>query len=128
MASMTDYLEDKIRDHVLRNVPYTSPPAVFLALSSSATTDAGAITEPVGGSYARVELVVDPGGAGTGSADNPDEVRFVNMPAGTWTHGAIYDDDVGGNMLLHAALNAPKTTALGDDLAFAAGDVDAIFS
>lgn len=128
MASMTDYLEDKLRDHVLRNIAYTSPTTVYLALFSTATTDAGGGTEATGGSYARQAVTFQAGGAGSGAADNDAEIEFLNMPAGTWTHGALFDAATAGNMLLHAPLSSPKTTGAGDALAIAAGDVDAIFA
>lgn len=128
MASMTDYLEDKLRDHVLRNIAYTSPTDVYLALFSTATTDAGGGTEATGGSYARQVVDFQAGGAGTGAADNATEIEFSNMPAGTWTHGALFDAVTGGNMLMHAPLSSPKTTGAGDSLALAAGDVDAVFA
>ena len=128
MSSMTDYLEDKLRDHVLRNVAYTSPTTVYLALFSTATTDAGGGTEATGGSYARQAVAFAAGGAGTGAADNSAEETFSNMPAGTWTHAALFDALTAGNMLLHAPRSSPKTTAVGDAIAFAAGDIDAIFA
>lgn len=53
MASMTDYLESKLLDHVVRNVVYTPPTSVYVALFTTPTTDAGGGTEVVGGAYAR---------------------------------------------------------------------------
>lgn len=128
MASMTDYLEDKLRDHVLRNIAYTSPTDVYLALFSTATTDAGGGTEATGGSYARQVVDFQAGGAGSGAADNSGAITFSNMPAGTWTHAALFDASSGGNMLMHAPLTSSKTTGVGDSVQFDAGDVDAIFA
>lgn len=125
---MTDHLEDKLRDHVLRNVAYTSPATVYLALFTTATTDAGGGTEVVGGSYARQAVAFTAGAAGSGAADNTAAETFVNMPAATVTHAALFDAVSGGNMLLHAALTTPKTVAAGDTLTFAAGDIDAVFA
>ena len=53
MAGMTDYLEGKIRGHVLLGEAYTQPVAVYLALFSDATGDDGTGTEATGGSYGR---------------------------------------------------------------------------
>jgi hypothetical protein len=128
MASMTDFLEDKLRDHVLRNIPYTSPAAVYLRLFTPATTDAGGGTEVAGGSYTGKLVAFAAGGAGSGAADNSAPVDFTNMPATTVTHAALFDAAVGGNMLLHAALTASKTTNAGDTLTFAVGDIDAVFA
>lgn len=125
---MTDYLEDKLRDHVLRATAYPSPATVYLALFTSATSDAGAGTEVAGGSYARQAVTFAAGAAGTGAADNSGAVSFSNMPAATVTHAALFDAVSGGNMLMHAPLTSPKTTNAGDTLTFAIGDVDAVFS
>lgn len=125
---MTDYLEDALRDHVLRNTAYTSPGTVYLALFSTATTDAGGGTEATGGSYARQAVTFGAGGSGTGAADNSGTVTFDNMPAGTWTHGALFDASSAGNMLFHAPLTASKTTGAGDSIDFDPGDIDAVFA
>jgi len=123
---MSDYLEDKLRDHVLRGVAFTSPGTVYLHLYTTATTDAGGGTEVAGGSYARQAVTFAAGAAGTGAAENTGTVSFSNMPATTITHAALKDGT--GNMLLHAALTSPKTTNPGDTLTFAVGDVDAVFA
>lgn len=125
---MTDYLEDKLRDHVLRNIAYASPATVYLALFTDATTDAGGGTEVAGGSYARQAVAFSAGVAGSGAADNTAAETFTNMPACTVTHAAIMDAVGGGNMLLHAPLTTPKTLAAGDALTFDIGDIDAIFA
>ena len=125
---MTDYLEDKLRDHVLRNVAFTSPTTVYLRLFTTATTDAGGGTEVTGGSYTGQAVAFAAGAAGTGAADNSGAVSFSNMPAATVTHGALFDAATGGNMLFHAELSSPKTVAVGDTLTFPVGDVDAIFA
>lgn len=128
MASMTDYLEDKVRDHVLRGIAYTSPPTVYLGLFTTATTDAGGGTEVVGGSYGRNAVAFSAGAAGSGAADNTAAELFSNMPACTVTHAALFDAASGGNMLMHAPLSAPKTVGAGDALNFPIGDIDAIFA
>jgi len=128
---MTDYLEDKLRDHVLRNVAYTSPATVYLRLFTTSTTDAGAGTEVAGGSYTGKAVTFAAGAAGSGAADNSGAVSFANMPDTTATpitHAALFDAATGGNMLMHAPLSSPKSTNAGDTLTFAIGDVDAVFA
>lgn len=126
MASMGDYLEDKLRDHVLRGIAYASPGTVYLHLYTSATTDAGGGTEVAGGSYARQAVTFQAGAAGTGAGDNSAPVSFGNMPGATVTHAALRDGT--GNLLFHAPLTSPKTVNAGDTLTFAAGEIDAVFS
>ena len=40
MAAMTQYLQDKLIRHVMTNTAYSSPATVYLALFTTATTDA----------------------------------------------------------------------------------------
>ncbi len=126
MSSASDYLESKLRDHVLRNIAYTSPPTIYLAVYSAAPTDAGGGTEATGGSYARKVLTFAAGGT-AGEATTSASVDFVNMPAGTWVAAGVHDALTAGNLLLWNTLAAPKTTLAGETLSFAVGDVDAAF-
>lgn len=123
---MTNYLEDALRDHVLLGDTYTAPATVYLALFSTATTDAGGGTEVTGGSYARVAVGFSAGATGE-AVSSADEV-FTAMPAVTVTHAALMDAATAGNMLLHGALTAPKVVAGGATLTFAAGDITATFT
>lgn len=126
MASMTDYLEDALRGHVLLATTYTAPATVYLALYTTATTDAAGGTEVTGGSYARQAVDFDAGA--TAVAVSAADVTFTAMPGVTVTHAAICDASTGGNMLLHGALAAPKTVAAAADLVFPAGDITATFA
>lgn len=122
MAAMTDYLENALVDHVLRNTAYTSPTTVYLALFTDATSDAGGGTEVTGGSYARQAVTMT--APSNGATENSGTVSFTNMPAATVTHCAIFDASTAGNMLLHGALDASRTVGSGDTLTFAAGALD----
>jgi len=53
MASLTNYAEDKLRDHLLGITAYTMPTDVYLALYTAAPDETGGGTECTGGSYAR---------------------------------------------------------------------------
>jgi hypothetical protein len=124
MAEFTDFMENKIIDHLLRAQAYTPPATVYVALFTTATTDAGGGTEVSGGSYARqaVTLAAASGGASTNSAD----ITFPQATAdwGTVTHCALFDAVSGGNMLMHSALDASKTINNGDTFKINAGDLD----
>ena len=126
MSAASDYLESKLRDHVLRNIAYTSPTTVYMGLYTVAPTDAGGGTEVVGGSYAR-KVVSFGAGAGAGEANSTADVDFTNMPAGTVVAAGIFDALTTGNLLLWALLSASKTLAAGETLSFTAGDIDAAF-
>jgi len=124
MAEFSDYLENKIIDHMLRNQAYTPPATVYLALYTTATSDAGGGTEVSGGASARqaVSLSEASGGASENSAD----ITFPTATAdwGTVTHVALMDALSGGNMLMHTPLDASKTVNNGDTFKISAGDLD----
>jgi len=124
MAEFSDYLEDKIIDHMLRNQAHTPPSTLYLALYTAAPSDAGGGTEVSGGSYARqtVTLSAASGGASSNSAD----ITFPQATADWGTIGwcALFDAVSGGNMLMWTALDASKDINNGDTLKFNAGDLD----
>lgn len=126
MASMTDFLEGKVIDHLLRGQAYTVPTTIYLALCTSATDDAGGGTEVTGGSYARQPITLAASG-GTGTTTSTSDCVFTNMPGVTVTHGKIMDAVSGGNALMHGALVASKNVPLGEALTIAAGDIDISF-
>jgi hypothetical protein len=53
MAGFSDYLEDKVLDHVFGGNAYTAPTTLYVALYTVAPTDTGGGTEVSGGAYAR---------------------------------------------------------------------------
>lgn len=121
--SFSDYLENKLLDHVFGGTPYTAPAAVYVALSTTAPADDGTgVTEPAGGGYARQAATF--GTASAGSISNSATVTFPESTAawGTITHFALYDAATLGNMLAHGALTTSRTVdAAGITLSFAAG-------
>lgn len=121
MGAMTDYLANKVRDHVLRNTSYTSPTTVYLGLLTTAATEAGGGTEVTGGSYARQAITFNAGTA-AGEAEQNAAVTFTNMPACTVVSVAIYDAVSSGNMLIHAALPRQRVVPSGDSFTLDNGD------
>jgi hypothetical protein len=123
MAEFSNYLEDKILDHVLKNVSYTSPTTVYVGLFTSDPTDAGTGTEVSGGSYARQVLSVTTasGGIVTSSGD----VTFPQATAtwGTISHIGILDALTSGNLLMHTALTTSKVIETGDILKVSSGNL-----
>lgn len=123
MAALTDHLENALLNEVLRNVNYVPPATVYLALFTTATSDAGGGTEVTGGSYARQAVTFT--AASGGATENSGSVTFTNMPGVTVTHAAIMDALTAGNMLFHGALSASQVVTAGASLTFAAGAIDA---
>ena len=123
MAEFSDYLENKVLDHVLRNTSYTSPTTVYVGLYTSNPTDTNSGTEVTGGSYARQSLSVSAasGGIVTSSAD-------VTFPQCTVLWGSvgfigILDAVTSGNLLMHTALTTAKTIDVGDILKITSGNL-----
>lgn len=93
MSEASDYLENKIIDHLLRNQAFTPPSIIYVALFTAVTgLEANNPTAEVsGGSYARqiITLSAASGGASSNSAD----ITFPQASAswGTVSHFAIVD-------------------------------------
>jgi hypothetical protein len=130
MAAMTDYLENKIIDWLLRGQAFTPPSTVYVGLFTTAPTDAGGGTEVSGGSYARVAVActlsnwAGTQGAGsttasTGSSGTTSNNVAITFPAptanwGTVTAFGLFDAATGGNLLIYGNLTTPKTINNGD--------------
>jgi hypothetical protein len=125
MAELSDYLENKLLDHVLRNTSYTSPTTVYVGLFTADPTDAGTGTEVSGGSYARQILSVTTATAGivTSSAD----ITFPQATAswGTISHIGLLDALSSGNLLMHTALTTSRSIETGDVLKISTGSLTA---
>ena len=129
MAGFSQYLQQKVLDHVLKTAVYTPPTNIYVALFTAAPSDTGGGTEVTGGSYARVACNAwDAATAASPSlAQNTGAVNFATPSAG-WglvTHFALFDAISGGtNLLGWGALGTPKTINSGDAVSFSAGALD----
>jgi hypothetical protein len=105
MAEFSDYLENKVLDHVLRNTSYTSPTTVYVGLYTSNPTDTNSGTEVTGGSYARQTLSVTT--ASNGIVTSSADVTFPQCTASWGSVGfiGILDAITSGNLLMHTALD-----------------------
>ncbi|RLP97309.1 hypothetical protein QT235_03135 [Geobacillus stearothermophilus] len=123
MSAISNYLENALINAVLRNIPYTSPAAVYLALYTSDPTDANTGTEVTGGSYQRQQITF--GAPNNGMVSNSNEILFPVATAnwGTVTHIGILDAATGGNLLFYGAVTTPKTISTNDQLKINAGDI-----
>ena len=114
MAELSDYLENKLLDHVLRNVSYTSPTTVFMGLYTSDPGDDNSGTECTGGAYARqvVSVTTASDGIVTSSADVTFPQATDNW--GTISHIGLLDALSSGNLMMHTPLTTSKTIDEGD--------------
>lgn len=135
-AALSDYLENKLIDHVFRGTAYTAPGTLYVALFTTSCSDSAGGTEVSGGSYARPSITsngtnwANTQASGTGASSgtggttsNSSAITFATPSAGwgTVTHWGIYDASTSGNMLICAALTASKTINSGDSVSFAGG-------
>ncbi len=126
MGSFSNYLENKVLDHIFKTASFTVPTNIYVALSTADPLDTFAgIAEPVGNAYARVVCNTWDAASG-GATANTGAVTFV-AASGSWgtiTHFALYDAITGGNGLAHGSLTTSKAITTGDTPRFAAGDID----
>jgi len=138
MAALSDYLENKLIDH-MRGIAFTAPATWYVALDSVTPADPAGGTEISGGGYARQPITANSTalaatqGAGTtgassgtsGTTSNNATVSFTNLPACTVAGIGIYDAVSGGNLLFYAAINGgtPRTFLAGDNVQFTAGQL-----
>lgn len=128
-AAITDYLENKIVDHLFRGTAYSPAGPYYVGLMTSACSDSAAGTEVSGGSYARVSVSKADAswkgthgsatGASSGTGGTISNAAAITFPAptanwGTVTHWGIWDASTSGNMLVCAALTTSKTINNGD--------------
>ena len=125
MAGFSDYLEDKVLDHVFGGVAYTAP-TKHVALYTVAPTDTGGGTEVTGGAYARQTSTFTVSGTDPTTATNAAAVEYPTATAnyGTVVAVGILDASSGGNLLAYANLTASKVVSTGDVFRFDAGDID----
>jgi len=138
MAAMSDYLENKVWDWLLRGQVFPPPATAYVALLTAAPGDAGGGIEVAGGSYARVAVASAlanwsgtqaPGStaasSGTDGTGENNVVITFPAPTANWgviTHFAIYDAAAAGNLLIWSPLFTAKTVNNGDAApSFAAG-------
>jgi hypothetical protein len=146
MAALSNYLENKLVDHVFRGQTYsaTSPASFFIALYTSAPSDAGGGTEVSGNNYARVSVSRSltawagtqsagstTASTGTGGVTSNNAAITFPTPSGSWgtvTHFGILDASTGGNLLFHGPLTVSQTINTGNTVSFAAGQLQITFA
>ena len=124
MSAMSDYLENEILDHILRNSAYTPASTVYIGLSTGSFADGNSGTELSGSGYTRKSIAFDAASGGT--TDNTSAIDFPTATGswGTVSHWGLFDAASSGNLLIHGAFSASKAVATGDILRIAAGELD----
>jgi hypothetical protein len=136
MSAASNYLENKVLDHVLRysTAPYTGVSTLYLALFNNTSTnaatnlEAGTLTDETstsGTAYARKAITF--GAASSGTSTSSATVTFDTATAnwGTITHVAVMDGATAGagNVLFYGAVTTSKTIETGDTFQVSSGNL-----
>ena len=130
MAGFSDYLEDKVLEHVFGGNAYSAPSTLYVALYTSAPSDTGGGTEVSGGGYVRKTSTFNVSGTNPTTASNAGAIEYPTATAnyGTVVAVGIFDALSSGNLLAYANLTASKVVSTGDVFRFNAGDLDVTLS
>jgi|TARA_A100001015_G_scaffold295125_1_gene373736 hypothetical protein len=126
MAGFSDYLEDKVLDHVFGGNAYTAPSTLYVGLYTVAPSDTGGGTEVSGGAYARQTATFTVSGTDPTTATNSAAIEYPTATAnyGTVVACGVFDAASSGNLLAYANLTNSKTVESGDIFRFNSGDLD----
>ena len=122
MSAMSDYLEQKLIDHLFdadNAGSYTPPSTYYIELFKVAVSEDGSGGTAVsGGSYARASIASGQATwtRSTNTASNTGVISFP-VPSATWgtvVGFGLYDAATSGNLLLHGTLTTSKTINNGD--------------
>ena len=128
MAQMSDYLENKLINHVFRNTSYVPATTLYVALYTDDPTDADVGTELSGSGYARTSaaFIAPTNGVSSNDAD-------IIFPAATadWTavtHIGVRDNSAGGNLIMYQALTSSVTVLSGNNFRIPLGQLTITFA
>lgn len=130
MSAASNYLENKVLDHVLTATSYTAPATRYLALftntsgNAAANLEAGTLTDEVtGGSYARKAVTFGAASSGTSATNATVTFDAATANWGTVTHVAVMDALTGGNVLFWGQATTAKTIETGDTFQVSSGNL-----
>lgn len=143
MSQMSDYLENKLVDHIFRATSFTAPAALWVSLHTASPTDTGSGTEVSGSNYGRAQLnpsttnwtntQASGSGASTGTGGLTSNNAIISFPTpsatwGTVTHFGIWDASTVGNMIVWGSLTVSKTINTSDVVTFPVGTLAITFA
>ena len=134
MSAASNYLENKVLDHVLTATSYTAPTTRYLALftngSGNAATnlEAGTLTDEVstsGSAYSRKAVTFAAASGGSSATNATVTFDAATASWGTITHVAVMDGATAGsgNVLFWGAVTTSKTIDSGDTFQVTSGNL-----
>lgn len=131
MSGFTDAVEQAILDGLFAG--WEGYESLWVGLSSTTPSGSGGnVTEPSGGSYARVETDADDWGAASNTAPaSKANTTTITFPTATadWASGSnltyfvLYDAQTNGNVVAYGQLTTAKPVLNGDTASFASGQM-----
>lgn len=136
MTAASNYLENKVLDHVLRYsaAPYTGVSTLYLALFNNTSTntaanlEAGTLTDETstsGTAYARKAVTFAAASGGSSATNATVTFDAATASWGTITHVAVMDGGTAGagNVLFWGAVTTSKTIDTGDTFQITSGNL-----
>jgi hypothetical protein len=120
-AFPSNYIVNKINDHIYKGTAISLGSTRYLALYKTDPTAADTGTEASGGSYARQSVTM--GSSSSGTTTNTNTLTYSAMSSGTYTHYGVRDALSAGNLIVYGALPNPIIANTGDDITIAAGGI-----
>lgn len=124
-GSKTAWLSRKVLDHANGVAAFAQPARLYLLLSTSAVTEAGAFTELAGGGYARQQVTWNAAaGATVATATLAAQLAFGPATGADWTGiagWATIDSAAGaGNVYYYGNFASAQTVSVGVQYVFPA--------
>jgi len=134
MTAASNYLENKVLDHVLTATSYTAPSTRYLALfnntsgNAAANLEAGTLTDETstsGTAYTRKAVTFAAASGGTSATNATVTFDAATASWGTITHVAVMDGATAGagNVLFWGAVTTSKTIDTGDTFQVTSGNL-----
>jgi hypothetical protein len=136
MSAASNYLENKVLDHVLKygTAPYTGASTIYLALfnntsgNAAANLEAGTLTDEVstsGTAYARKTVTFASASGGSSATNATVTFDAATASFGSITHVAVMDGGTAGsgNVLFWGAVTTAKTIDTGDTFQVTSGNL-----
>ena len=134
MSAASNYLENKVLDHVLTATAYSAPGTRYLALfnntsgNAAANLEAGTLTDEVttsSSAYARKAVTFAAASGGSSATNATVTFDAATASWGSVTHIAVMDGGTAGsgNVLFWGAVTTAKTIESGDTFQVTSGNL-----
>jgi hypothetical protein len=127
MSAASDYLENKVLDHVLTATAYTQPAtrylALFTAVTGLETNSPSAEVSTSSTAYVRKAVTFAAASSGTSATNATVTFDAATGNWGTITHVAVMDAESSGNVLFYGAVTTSKTIETGDTFQVSSGNL-----